>query len=192
MTHSFKRMWCTHGALQESRGEGCRDYDSRFTDVKQVSSCALSVSSWIVKPKGNEVDATHPASLPRNWYFHRDEGEQADINRYMSDKLHTVITQSHSHWMSERGNGKGGGKGGAKRDRHTLRENARWYRVQLVVGLLAVLVLSGCQRLSSRRPELYCQNLIQDAAVYTKHANRKTVLTMDVLYALKRQGSNAL
>ncbi|KAG2993589.1 hypothetical protein PC121_g18736 [Phytophthora cactorum] len=52
MTHSFKRMWCTHGALQESRGEGCRDYDSRFTDVKQVSSCALSVSSWIVKPKG--------------------------------------------------------------------------------------------------------------------------------------------
>ena len=31
-------------------------------------------------------------------------------------------------------------------------------------------------------------NLIGDAIVYTTHANRKTVLAMDIIYALKRQG----
>ncbi|POM66709.1 Hypothetical protein PHPALM_17386 [Phytophthora palmivora] len=31
MAYSFKRMWCTHGATQASRGEGRRNHDSRFT-----------------------------------------------------------------------------------------------------------------------------------------------------------------
>jgi histone H4 len=36
--------------------------------------------------------------------------------------------------------------------------------------------------------KVFVQNLVRDAVVYTEHANRKTVLTMDVLYALKHQG----
>ncbi|KAL7440915.1 hypothetical protein ACHAXH_006939 [Discostella pseudostelligera] len=34
----------------------------------------------------------------------------------------------------------------------------------------------------------FLENLIKDAITYTVHANRKTVLAMDVIYALKRQG----
>ena len=34
----------------------------------------------------------------------------------------------------------------------------------------------------------FLTNLIGDAIVYTTHANRKTVLAMDIIYALKRQG----
>jgi histone H4 len=34
----------------------------------------------------------------------------------------------------------------------------------------------------------FLENLIEDAVIYTTHANRKTVLAMDVIYALKRQG----
>ena len=32
------------------------------------------------------------------------------------------------------------------------------------------------------------ENVIYDAVTYTKHAMRKTVAAMDVVYALKRQG----
>jgi len=35
----------------------------------------------------------------------------------------------------------------------------------------------------------YLQGVIQDATIYTTHARRKTVTAMDVVYALKRQGS---
>ena len=34
----------------------------------------------------------------------------------------------------------------------------------------------------------FLENLIRDAVVYTEHANRRTVCTADILYALKRQG----
>jgi len=34
----------------------------------------------------------------------------------------------------------------------------------------------------------FLENLINDTITYTQHANRKTVLAMDVIYALKRQG----
>ncbi|KAM7509214.1 hypothetical protein LguiA_019667 [Lonicera macranthoides] len=34
----------------------------------------------------------------------------------------------------------------------------------------------------------HCKNVIRDAITYTEHARRKAVTTMDVVYALKRQG----
>ena len=34
----------------------------------------------------------------------------------------------------------------------------------------------------------FLENLISDAVVYTVHANRKTVTSQDIVYALKRQG----
>eukprot|EP00644_Phytophthora_capsici_P009379 jgi/Phyca11/106843/e_gw1.13.128.1 len=36
--------------------------------------------------------------------------------------------------------------------------------------------------------KVYLKYLINDAIVYTQHANRKTIKTMDVVYVLKRQG----
>ena len=36
--------------------------------------------------------------------------------------------------------------------------------------------------------KVFLQNAIRDAVTYTEHAGRKTVTTMDVVYALKRQG----
>ena len=63
--------------------------------------------------------------------------------------------------MSGRGKGgKGLGKGGAKRHRKILRDN--------IQGIT--------------------KPAIRDAVTYTEHAKRKTVTSLDVVYALKRQG----
>ncbi|KAH9468529.1 hypothetical protein Pst134EA_009068 [Puccinia striiformis f. sp. tritici] len=62
--------------------------------------------------------------------------------------------------MSGRGKsgGKGLGKGGAKR--HQTR------------GVL----------------KIFLKNVIRDSVTYTEHAKQKTVTSLDVVYALKRQG----
>ncbi|KAL6465665.1 hypothetical protein MHYP_G00257980 [Metynnis hypsauchen] len=36
--------------------------------------------------------------------------------------------------------------------------------------------------------KVFLENVIRDAVTYTEHAKRKTVIAMDVVYALKRQG----
>ena len=36
--------------------------------------------------------------------------------------------------------------------------------------------------------KVFLENVIRDAVTYTEHAKRKTITTMDVIYALKRQG----
>ena len=36
--------------------------------------------------------------------------------------------------------------------------------------------------------KIFLENVIRDGVTYTEHARRKTVTTMDVVYALKRQG----
>ncbi|GFQ04968.1 histone h4, partial [Phtheirospermum japonicum] len=36
--------------------------------------------------------------------------------------------------------------------------------------------------------KILLENIIHDAIIYAEHARRKTVTTMDVVYALKRQG----
>jgi len=37
--------------------------------------------------------------------------------------------------------------------------------------------------------KVYMENVLRDAVTFTEHANRKTVKTIDVLHALKRQGT---
>ncbi|XP_019151045.1 PREDICTED: histone H4-like [Ipomoea nil] len=37
--------------------------------------------------------------------------------------------------------------------------------------------------------KIFIENVIRDAVTYTEHAQRKTVTTMDVIYAMKRQAS---
>ena len=36
--------------------------------------------------------------------------------------------------------------------------------------------------------KVFLENVIRDAVTYTEHARRKTVTSLDVVYALKRQG----
>jgi hypothetical protein len=40
----------------------------------------------------------------------------------------------------------------------------------------------------STRKQIFLENTVRDAVTYTEHAKRKTVTSLDVVYALKRQG----
>ncbi|KAJ5557589.1 Histone H4.2 [Penicillium frequentans] len=95
--------------------------------------------------------------------------------------------------MSGRGRGgKGLGKGGAKRHRKILRDQ--------ILGITKPAIRrlarrGGVKRISSMvyketRGVLkaFLENVIREAVTYTEHAKRKTVTSLDVIYALKRQG----
>ncbi|XP_053879828.1 histone H4-like [Malaclemys terrapin pileata] len=93
------------------------------------------------------------------------------------------------------GRGKGGeglGKGGAKRHCKVLQDNIQG----ITKSAIRRLARSGCvKRISGLIYKETCgvlkvfvKNVISDAVTYTEHAKRKTVMAMDVVYALKRQG----
>ncbi|XP_007955084.1 uncharacterized protein LOC103210983 [Orycteropus afer afer] len=98
--------------------------------------------------------------------------------------------------MSGRGKGgKGLGKGGAKRHRKVLRDNIQGITKPAIRRLAR---RGGVKRISGLIYEetrgvlkVFLENVIRDAVTYTEHAKRKTVTAMDVVYALKRQGSSA-
>lgn len=88
--------------------------------------------------------------------------------------------------------GKGLGKGGAKRHRTAQRDSIQGITKPAIRRLAR---RGGVKRLSSLVYEetrsvlrTFLQNIVKDAVTYTDHAHRKTVTTMDVIYALKRQG----
>jgi len=93
------------------------------------------------------------------------------------------------------GRGKGGkglGKGGAKRHRKILRDNIQGITKPAIRRLAR---RGGVKRISGLIYEetrgvlkVFLENVIRDAVTYTEHANRKTVTSLDVVYALKRQG----
>ncbi|XP_034152234.1 histone H4-like isoform X1 [Esox lucius] len=85
-----------------------------------------------------------------------------------------------------------GGKGGAKRHRKVLRNNIQGITKPAIRRLACrggVKCISGLIYEETRGVlKVFLENVICDAATYTKHAKRKTVSAMDVVYALKRQG----
>ncbi|XP_074208975.1 LOW QUALITY PROTEIN: histone H4-like [Camelus bactrianus] len=93
------------------------------------------------------------------------------------------------------GGGKGGkglGEGGAKRHRKALLRNNIQGITKLAVHRLARC--SGIKRISGLIYEethgvlkVLLENVVQVAVTYTKHAKCKTVMAMDVVYALKHQ-----
>ncbi|KNC53726.1 uncharacterized protein AMSG_12263 [Thecamonas trahens ATCC 50062] len=95
--------------------------------------------------------------------------------------------------MSGRGKGgKGLGKGGAKRHRKILRDNIQGITKPAIRRLAR---RGGVKRISGLIYEetrgvlkQFLESVIRDAVTYTEHARRKTVTSMDVVYALKRQG----
>ncbi|MCJ1400792.1 hypothetical protein MMC11_004000 [Xylographa trunciseda] len=88
--------------------------------------------------------------------------------------------------------GKGLGKGGAKRHRKILRDNIQGITKPAIRRLAR---RGGVKRISAMIYEetrgvlkTFLESVIRDAVTYTEHAKRKTVTSLDVVYALKRQG----
>jgi histone H4 len=108
--------------------------------------------------------------------------------------------------MSGRGKGgKGLGKGGAKRHRKILRDNIRTFlRLFELTDETEGITKPAIRRLARRGGvkrisgliyeetrgvlKVFLEGVIRDAVTYTEHAKRKTVTSLDVVYALKRQG----
>lgn len=95
--------------------------------------------------------------------------------------------------MTGRGKGgKGLGKGGAKRHRKMLRDNIQGITKPAIKRLAR---RGGVKRISGLIFEetrgvlkVFLEAVIKDSITYTEHAKRKTIASMDVVYALKRQG----
>lgn len=88
--------------------------------------------------------------------------------------------------------GKGLSQGGAKRHRKVLRENVHGITkpaIRRLARRAGVKRISGLIYEETRSVlKVFLENVIRDAVTYTQHARRKTVIAMDVVYALKRQG----
>ena len=105
----------------------------------------------------------------------------------------TSIDTTTSNTMS--GRGKGGKcleEGGAKRHWKILRDNIQGINKPAVRRLArrgGVKRISGLIYEETRGAlKNYLESVIRDAVTYTEHAKRKTVVAMDIVYALKRQG----
>ncbi|KAF5379548.1 hypothetical protein D9757_009277 [Collybiopsis confluens] len=84
------------------------------------------------------------------------------------------------------------GKGGAKRHRKILRDNIQGITKPAIRRLAR---RGGVKRISGLIYEetrgvlkIFLENVIRDSVTYTEHAKRKTVIALDVVYALKRSG----
>ena len=108
-------------------------------------------------------------------------------------KLNPQQTSNLKLKMTGRGKGgKGLGKGGAKRHRKILRDNIQGITKPAIRRLArrgGVKRISGLIYEETRSVlKVFLENVIRDAVTYTEHAKRKTVTSLDVVYALKRQG----
>jgi histone H4 len=114
----------------------------------------------------------------------------SSINWY-SNHLRSCIHADSSSPTGGKG-GKGLGKGGAKRHRKILRDNIQGITKPAIRRLAR---RGGVKRISAMIYEetrtvlkTFLEGVIRDAVTYTEHAKRKTVTSLDVVYALKRQG----
>ena len=101
-------------------------------------------------------------------------------------------TANRKSILGEMGKGKGYGKSGAKRFKKT--------QPDVIVGITKPAIRrlarrGGVKRLSAQIYDdsrnilkVFLDKLLNDVITYTEHAKRKTVMAMDVVYALKRQG----
>ena len=96
------------------------------------------------------------------------------------------------HGKGGKGLGKGLGKGNAKRHKLVLRDPIQGITKPAIRRLAR---RGGVKRISGlvydhTRGVLkeFLEKVVRDAVHYTDHAKRKTVTSMDVLYALRRQG----
>ena len=124
----------------------------------------------------------HPYFLPR----------LQPVQRTRTNKRPQQANES-TRTMSGRGKGgKGLGKGGAKRHRKVLRDNIQGITKPAIRRLArrgGVKRISGLIYEETRNVlKVFLESVIRDSVTYTEHARRKTVVSLDVVYALKRQG----
>ena len=95
--------------------------------------------------------------------------------------------------MSGRGKGgKGLGKGGAKRHRVKSKDAVAGVAKPAIRRLArrgGVKRISGLMYDESRGVlKSFLEHVVRDSVTYCEHARRKTVMALDVVYALRRQG----
>ncbi|KAL1842391.1 hypothetical protein VTJ49DRAFT_5350 [Mycothermus thermophilus] len=119
---------------------------------------------------------------------HRVAGLPQRVPGLHAIDAHTSPTTTSSSHLG----GKGLGKGGAKRHRKILRDNIQGITKPAIRRLAR---RGGVKRISAMIYEetrtvlkSFLESVIRDAVTYTEHAKRKTVTSLDVVYALKRQG----
>lgn len=154
---------------------------------------------------GAKQNATSDAIQPYNFFFSSPLLKAAHFHHHTTSitklsPLNSLQTLSHllsstttNLNMSGRGKGgKGLGKGGAKRHRKVLRDNIQGITKPAIRRLArrgGVKRISGLIYEETRNVlKTFLESVIRDAVTYTEHARRKTVVSMDVVYALKRQG----
>ncbi|KEY77002.1 histone H4.2 [Aspergillus fumigatus] len=115
---------------------------------------------------------------------------QYPVSIYLDTDSHYAIFVSFE--VNSGKGGKGLGKGGAKRHRKILRDNIQGITKPAIRRLAR---RGGVKRISAMIYEetrgvlkSFLESVIRDAVTYTEHAKRKTVTSLDVVYALKRQG----
>lgn len=93
---------------------------------------------------------------------------------------------------SAKGKGKSMAKSQARRHRKVLRDNLQGITKPAIRRLAR---RGGVKRISNLTYDetrnvlkVFLVNVLQDAITYTEHGRRKTVTSMDVVHALKRQG----
>src|SRR6478609_5954089 len=89
--------------------------------------------------------------------------------------------------------GKGLGKNGSKRHRNNIRRDNIKGITKPAIRRLARR--GGVKRIGGQTYEeirgvlrTFLENVLHDSITYTEHAKRKTVTSLDVVYALRRQG----
>ena len=84
------------------------------------------------------------------------------------------------------------GKTGAKRARKVLRDNIQGITKPAIRRLArkgGVKRISGMMYEETRSVlKSFIENVLRDSVTFTEHARRKTVTSLDIVYALKRQG----
>merc|ERR1711991_117247 len=95
--------------------------------------------------------------------------------------------------MTGRGKGgKGLGKGAKRHSKKMIQDNIQGITKPAIRRLArrgGVKRISGLIYDETRGVlKLFLESVIRDSVTYTEHARRKTVMAMDVVYALKRQG----
>jgi histone H4 len=150
-------------------------------DTNKAAPAFLHVLEFV--QASYEPDSAVGPSSPRSAYTHASAAWNPISGvRATSQKTKTSLT----------GGGKGGNKGGVKRLRKVLRDNIQGITKSSIRNLAR---RGGVKRMSGliyeeacSRLKVFMETVIADAVTYTEHARRKTVTTMDVVYALKRHG----
>jgi histone H4 len=116
------------------------------------------------------------------------------VRRVRHNAFCNLTFSNHNNILTRLTGGKGGkglGKGGAKRHRKILRDNIQGITKPAIRRLAR---RGGVKRISAMIYEetrgvlkTFLEGVIRDAVTYTEHAKRKTVTSLDVVYALKRE-----